>query len=307
MASNWKHLVQYYETDLAGIVHHSNYVRWFEEARTWMMSDMGYDYAKMEADGVLVPVLAITAQYKRMTRFGETVTIAAKVEQFNGVTMTLSYEVTDVATGKVKAIGSSMHAFLDKESYRPIALKRSLPAVHDIFAARFETDQTDVKDGDSIKSTRRARQSIPEFDFTTPSSVSTLHKVQVYETDQMAIVHHSNFIRLFEEARTELMAHIGFTEKEQAELGVLAALVKLRADYKTMIRFGESVTIQAKISGVEGNQIHIAYQILDLASGELRSVGQTTLQAIDLGGDRSFKLADALPDLYAKLEALAAE
>ena len=130
MASNWQHLVQYYETDLAGIVHHSNYVRWFEEARTWLMSDMGYDYAQMEADGVLVPVLAIKAQYKRMTRFGETVNIAAKVEHFNGVTMTLSYEVTDVATGKLKASGSSTHAFLAKDSYRPIALRRSLPAVH---------------------------------------------------------------------------------------------------------------------------------------------------------------------------------
>lgn len=304
MASNWQHLVQYYETDLAGIVHHSNYVRWFEEARTWMMSDMGYDYAKMEADGVLVPVLAITAQYKRMTRFGETVNIAAKVEQFNGVTMTLSYEVSDVATGKIKATGSSTHTFLDKNSYRPIALKRSLPTVHDLFAARFEADQLG---SDSPQTTRRSRQKSPTVDFTSPSAVSTLHKVQVYETDQMAIVHHSNFIRLFEEARTELMAHIGFTEKEQAELGVLAALVSLKADYKTMIRFGESVTIQAKISGLEGNQIHIAYQILDLASGDLRSVGQTTLQAIELGGDRQFKLAEALPDLYARLKALAAE
>lgn len=304
MVSNWQHLVQYYETDLAGIVHHSNYVRWFEEARTWMMSDMGYDYAKMEADGVLVPVLAICAQYKRMTRFGETVNIAAKVEQFSGVTMVLSYEITDVATGKVKAVGSSTHAFLDKDSYRPIALKRSLPEVHELFAARFAADQ---EGNDSAKPTRRKRQNSPEFDFTTPATVNTHHKVQVYETDQMAIVHHSNFIRFFEEARTDLMAQIGFTENEQAELGVLAALIKLQADYKTMIRLGEAVTIQARISGVEGNQIHIAYQILDVETDELRSVGQTTLQAIDLGGDRNFKLADALPEMYAKLQALAAE
>ena len=123
----------------------------------------------------------------------------------------------------------------------------------------------------------------------------------------MAIVHHSNFARFFEEARTDLLAQIGFTENEQAKLGVLAALVELTADYKTMIRFGESVTIQARISGVEGNKIHIAYQILDLASSELRSIGQTTQQAIDLGGDRSFQLANVLPDLYARLEALAAE
>lgn len=304
MASNWQHLVQYYETDLAGIVHHSNYVRWFEEARTWMMSDMGYDYAKMEADGVLVPVLAIKAQYKRMTRFGETVNIAAKVDHFNGVTMTLSYEVTDVATGKLKASGSSTHAFLAKDCYRPIALRRSLPAVHEIFAARLALDQADDT---STQNTRRIRATSPEIDFTTPSAVSTLHKVQVYETDQMAIVHHSNFIRLFEEARTELLAAISFTEIEQAERGVLAALIELTADYKTMIRFGESVRIHAKLCGIDGNQIKIAYQILDLTNGELRSIGQTTMQAIALNGDRSFQLADACPDLYARLEALAAE
>lgn len=311
MVANWQHLVQYYETDLAGIVHHSNYVRWFEEARTWLMNEMGYDYAKMEADGVLVPVLAISAQYKRMTRFGETVNIAAKVEQFNGVTMSLSYEVTDLATGKVKATGTSQHAFLDKTSYRPLALKRSLPAVHDLFVAQFEVDQAATGNADSSQTTashsRRSRQSLPEIDFNGPSSVNTLHKVQVYETDQMAIVHHSNFLRLFEEARTDLMAQIGFTENHQAELGILAALVKLSADYKTMIRFGESVDIQARISGVEGNQIHIAYQILDQASGDLRSLGQTTLQAIDLGGDRNFKLAEAQPALYTKLTELAAE
>lgn len=305
MASNWKHLVQYYETDLAGIVHHSNYIRWFEEARTWMMNDMGYDYAKMEADGVLVPVLAVSAQYKRMTRFGETVNISAKVEQFNGVRMTLSYEVTDVASGKLKATGSSTHAFLDKESYRPIALKRRLPTVHDNFAERLAADQA-ASDSETA-TTRRKRLDLPAIDFTTPSAVNTRHKVQVYETDQMAIVHHSNFIRFFEEARTDLMAQIGFTEKEQAELGVLAALVNISADYKTMIRLGESVNIQAKISGIEGNQIHIAFQILDVASQELRSVGQTTLQAIDLAGDRQFELSQALPELYAKLQALAAE
>ena len=47
----------YYETDQMGIVHHSNYIRWFEEARLEMLRAMGLPYKKMEDNGILIPVL----------------------------------------------------------------------------------------------------------------------------------------------------------------------------------------------------------------------------------------------------------
>ena len=300
MTSNWQHLVQYYETDAAGIVHHSNYVRWFEEARTWLMSDLGYDYAQMEADGVVVPVLAIDANFKRMTKFGEKVNIAAHVSQFNGVTMTLAYEITDTETDKVKAFGTSRHAFLSKDTYRPISLRRQLPSVYDLFKTNFEANLSE----DTDTTNHRKRQATDAYDFTTASTLTLQRKVQLYETDQMAIVHHSNFFRMFEEARTELMAQIDFSEKQQLEMGLLAPMTQAVADYKTMMRFGESIKISAKVGKVEGNQIIIAYQILDVETGDLRSVGHTKMQVIALNGDRTFQLTDALPDLYARLVAL---
>lgn len=302
MTSNWQHLVQYYETDATGIVHHSNYVRWLEEARTWLMNDLGYDYAQMEADGVIVPVLAIDAHFKRMIKFGEKVNIAAHVSQFNGVTMTLTYEITDTETGKVKAFGTSRHAFLSKDTYRPISLRRKLPDVYDLFKANYEANLSTTEEAD--KTNHHKLQAADTYDFTTASTLSLQRKVQLYETDQMAIVHHSNFFRMFEEARTELMAHINFSEKEQLELGLLAFMTQAVADYKSMIRFGESIKISAKVDQVEGNQIIIAYQILDVETGDLRSVGHTKMQVIALSGDRTFQLTDALPDLYARLVAL---
>ena len=48
--------VQYYETDRMGIVHHSNYIRWFEEARIFYMEKMGYSYSEMEKTGIMIPV-----------------------------------------------------------------------------------------------------------------------------------------------------------------------------------------------------------------------------------------------------------
>lgn len=52
----------YYETDQMGIVHHSNYIRWFEEARLEMLRAMGLPYKKMEDNGILIPVLGCFVQ-----------------------------------------------------------------------------------------------------------------------------------------------------------------------------------------------------------------------------------------------------
>lgn len=131
--TSWEHVVQYYETDQMQIVHHSNYLRWFEEARTWMMTDMGFSYQTMEETGIMVPVLSANAEFKSMVRFGETVYITAKVAQFNGVRMTLSYEVRDLASDELRTTGETSHAFLHKDSYRPMSLKRTYPELYQLF------------------------------------------------------------------------------------------------------------------------------------------------------------------------------
>ena len=48
------HKVQYYETDMMGMVHHSNYIRWMEEARIDFMDKLGFSYRKMEEEGCLL-------------------------------------------------------------------------------------------------------------------------------------------------------------------------------------------------------------------------------------------------------------
>ncbi|WP_232226911.1 acyl-CoA thioesterase [Marinilactibacillus sp. 15R] len=130
---NWQHKVQYYETDQMGIVHHSNSIRWFEEARTWMMDEMQFGYEKMEALNILVPVLEASAKYISMVKFGETVEITTHISQFTGVKMVIEYEIRDVETGELRTTGQTKHAFLDKESYRPISLKRNHKEIYDLF------------------------------------------------------------------------------------------------------------------------------------------------------------------------------
>ncbi len=122
----YEHQAQYYETDQMGIIHHSNYIRWMESARIWWMQQNGIDYAKMEEQGVISPVLEVSCQYKSMVHFGDWVLIKVGIESYNGIRLVLSYRIEDKKSGELRTVGTSQHCFLDR-SGRPISLKKSYP------------------------------------------------------------------------------------------------------------------------------------------------------------------------------------
>ena len=138
MVHQYGRKVNYYETDQMGVVHHSNYIRWFEEARVDYMEHLGLPYKTMEDNGVGSPVLSVQCQYKSKVTFGETVTITTKLRQYSGLRMTISYIVTG-ADGKVRCTGETGHCFVN-QSGRPVSLKKVNPVWDDIFAQELETD-----------------------------------------------------------------------------------------------------------------------------------------------------------------------
>jgi acyl-CoA thioester hydrolase len=131
--SVYRHKVHYYETDQMGVVHHSNYIRWFEESRTDLLEQMGISYARMEELGIIIPVLAVSCEFKQSVKYGETVRIIPRTETFTGLRMSLSYRIVDDASGELRAFGSSGHCFLDGK-FKPLALKRLHPEVYELFA-----------------------------------------------------------------------------------------------------------------------------------------------------------------------------
>ena len=128
----YEHKTQSYETDQMGIIHHSNYIRWFEEARTDLLRQMGIGYEEMEARGILSPVLYVTCEYRSMTRFGDTVLIIPILKSYNGVKMTIEYSVTDKETGELRCVGETRHCFLSRDG-KPVSLKRSYLEVDKMF------------------------------------------------------------------------------------------------------------------------------------------------------------------------------
>lgn len=124
----YKHKVQYYETDRMGFVHHSNYIRWFEEARTDFFDKVGAPYTLTESLGLISPVLTVQCEYKKSCYFGETVLIYVTLEKVENVRFYVSYRVTSV-DGELRATGTSSHCFLNEEG-KVTSLKKVQPELY---------------------------------------------------------------------------------------------------------------------------------------------------------------------------------
>ena len=124
----------YYETDRMNVIHHSNYIRWFEEARIYFMEQVGYSYAKMESEGIMMPVLSAACEYKNSVRFGDTVIIKTAINEFNGFKMSIQYIITDKNTGELRAKGNTSHCFTDM-SMKPVRIKKTFPELFDIYSS----------------------------------------------------------------------------------------------------------------------------------------------------------------------------
>ncbi|HIY46240.1 MAG TPA: acyl-CoA thioesterase [Candidatus Borkfalkia excrementipullorum] len=135
----YRHKVQYYETDTMKIVHHSNYIRWMEEARVDMLEQMGLGYDVMEKSGILSPVLSVECEYKAMSRFPETVSIQVRLVRYTGVRFEVEYEMTG-EDGTLRARAKSTHCFIDGNG-RPVTFRRRFPAWDDLFKRCAESAQ----------------------------------------------------------------------------------------------------------------------------------------------------------------------
>ena len=122
----YEHHAKYYETDQMGIIHHSNYVRWMEEARMDLMAQIGLNYKEMEKMEIISPVISIEVTYQSMVRFDDTVVIVPKLVKYNGIKMEVEYTMYDKETGEIRTTAKSSHCFLNAAG-KPISLKRSYP------------------------------------------------------------------------------------------------------------------------------------------------------------------------------------
>ena len=116
---------QYHETDQMGIIHHSNYVKWMEEARIGYMSRMGFSYKKVEELGVISPVVEISVAYRKQVFFDDEIRIRVGIKQYNGISLEFNYEFFNASRNEICTTAYSRHCFL--KDGKLIALKKELP------------------------------------------------------------------------------------------------------------------------------------------------------------------------------------
>ena len=133
MDFNFERRINYYETDRMGVVHHSNYIRYLEEARCSWLDKIGIPFSVLEENGITIPVLGVNVTYKHHVTFDDTIIINVFSKEYNGVRMTIGYNVTDKKTGNLVLTGETKHCFTSRE-LRPVNLKKYAPE----FSKKFE-------------------------------------------------------------------------------------------------------------------------------------------------------------------------
>ena len=121
----YKHLVQYYETDRMGITHHSNYIRWMEEARVHFLTEIGWPYDKLEEEGIISPVVSVNCQYLTTSTFADEIAIVITVAKVKAARLVFHYQMTN-QKGETVCQAQSEHSFL-AQSGTFVNIKKEYP------------------------------------------------------------------------------------------------------------------------------------------------------------------------------------
>ena len=132
MDKRYFHTVKYYETDKMGVTHHSNYLRFMEEARIDFLDKIGYGYKRMEDEGLISPVVAVDVNYKKPTTFADIIEIDVQLAEVGSAKLKFCYTMS--CNGETVCTATSTHCFVDK-SGRPVSLKRVNAQLYDMFCA----------------------------------------------------------------------------------------------------------------------------------------------------------------------------
>lgn len=100
------------DVDIVGVVHHSNFFVFLEEARLALLESAGYSYSDLEKMGVAIIVTNVNGSYKVPVTIGENITIFSKVSKVKNFSLKLEYEIVN-EKGSCVFTGETVHAFID--------------------------------------------------------------------------------------------------------------------------------------------------------------------------------------------------
>jgi len=125
--------VHFYETDQMGIVHHSNYIRWLEEARIDFMEQIGYGYNRVSELGIDFAVLGVSADYKQTVRFNDIIEIHLTICELTSVRMSFKYKI--LRNGVLCATGETRHCAIITQKQKVVSIEKKIPELFNLFSS----------------------------------------------------------------------------------------------------------------------------------------------------------------------------
>lgn len=131
-----KIVARYAETDRMGIVHHGVYPIWFEEIRSKWINENGVSYGDVEKRGILLPLVDLHCHYYKSCDYMDTLTVTCEIIKLTCSRMTFHYEV--FKGDELITTGETDHAWVSKETFRVINIKKTAPDIYAIMKNAME-------------------------------------------------------------------------------------------------------------------------------------------------------------------------
>lgn len=112
--------VRYSETDQMGVVYHGNYAQYFEMGRVEWLRNIGISYKWMEENGVMLPVVSLTTNYKKPARYDDLLRVKTIFKSQTSAKIEFDYEIYN-EQDELLTIGNSILVFVNMKTGRPMA------------------------------------------------------------------------------------------------------------------------------------------------------------------------------------------
>jgi acyl-CoA thioester hydrolase len=110
--------IRYGETDQMGIVYHGNYAQYFEIGRTEWLRKLGVTYKQMEKDGIKLPVVSLTVNFKKSVCYDDVIKVKTTLKKTPTASIEFDYEIVN-ENGETVTTGNTVLAFIDINRNRP--------------------------------------------------------------------------------------------------------------------------------------------------------------------------------------------
>ena len=117
--------VRYNETDQMGIVHHSNYLKFFEFARIEWLEKLKMPYQEIERNNIILPVVNCELKFLKPLVFGDSFIVKVHCSKKPTSSIEFSYEIFN-SRGEKTTEGSTLLAFLNSDNMKPVRCPKNI-------------------------------------------------------------------------------------------------------------------------------------------------------------------------------------